>query len=69
MVSSTAAKTQMVLAETRRGFVNLQDRCRAEICKTVRTADDLRRMQEELCMPTSIVWYLSEAVAADNNQN
>lgn len=52
----------MVLAETRREFVNLQDRCRAEICKYVRTPGDLQQLQSQLRLPPLIGRYLAEAV-------
>lgn len=48
----------MVLAETRRDFVNLQDRCRAEICKVITSRNGLSKLK----LPTKITKYLSEVV-------
>uniref|UniRef100_A0A182JCG0 SPRY domain-containing SOCS box protein 3 n=1 Tax=Anopheles atroparvus TaxID=41427 RepID=A0A182JCG0_ANOAO len=62
IVCSTAAKTEMLLSETRRDFVNLQDRCRAIIIKHVNTREKLDR----LALPYFIKNYLSEAVTESN---
>lgn len=59
IVCSTAAKTEMILAETRRDFVNLQDRCRAEICKLISTKRDLWKLK----LPPIITEYLAEGVS------
>ncbi|XP_055836473.1 SPRY domain-containing SOCS box protein 3 [Episyrphus balteatus] len=56
IVCSTAAKTEMTLKCARRDFVNLQDRCRAEIIKHVKN----RRELAKLNLPPSITAYLSE---------
>jgi SPRY domain-containing SOCS box protein 3 len=56
IVCSTAAKTEMVLCETRRDFVNLQDRCRAVITKRISSRADL----QTLTLPIRITNYLSE---------
>lgn len=58
IVTSTAAKTEMVLAEARRDFVNLQDRCRGEIIKHVKSAKQLN----ELKLPLIMTRYLAEAL-------
>uniref|UniRef100_A0A453YZK6 SPRY domain-containing SOCS box protein 3 n=2 Tax=gambiae species complex TaxID=44542 RepID=A0A453YZK6_ANOGA len=58
IVCSTAAKTEMLLSETRRDFVNLQDRCRAIIIKHINTREKLDR----LALPYFIKNYLAEAV-------
>ncbi|XP_011200100.2 SPRY domain-containing SOCS box protein 3 [Bactrocera dorsalis] len=58
IVCSTAAKTEMTLKCTRRDFVNLQDRCRAEIIKHVKTREDLVKLK----LPPLITQYLSEVV-------
>lgn len=58
IVCSTAAKTEMMLSELRRDFVNLQDRCRAEIVKKMRRARDLSQLQ----LPKPIMEYLAEAM-------
>lgn len=58
IVTSTAAKTEMTLAETRRDFVNLQDRCRAEIMKVIKTREQIR----QLGLPTIINRYLAESL-------
>lgn len=58
IVCSTAAKTEMVLCNTKRDFANLQDRCRAAIMKLVRTRDRL----ETLKLPFRITNYLSESL-------
>lgn len=57
IVCSTAAKTEMSLTEMRRDFVNLQDRCRAEIVKRLKSKRDI----EDLMLPPSIRTYLGEA--------
>lgn len=56
IVCSTAAKTELTLKCARRDFVNLQDRCRAEIIKHVKN----RRQLADLNLPPSITAYLSE---------
>jgi len=48
----------MFLCETRRDFVNLQDRCRAEIVKRVKTYCDL----EKIKLPPSIKKYLADSL-------
>uniref|UniRef100_A0A182QAM5 SPRY domain-containing SOCS box protein 3 n=1 Tax=Anopheles farauti TaxID=69004 RepID=A0A182QAM5_9DIPT len=58
VVCSTAAKTEMLLSEMRRDFVNLQDRCRAIIIKHINTREKLDR----LALPYFIKNYLAEAV-------
>ncbi|XP_052868040.1 SPRY domain-containing SOCS box protein 3-like [Anopheles cruzii] len=58
IVCSTAAKTEMILTETRRDFVNLQDRCRAVIIKHINTQEKLDR----LALPYCIKNYLAEAI-------
>lgn len=60
IVSSTAAKTEMTLAETYREFASLQDRCRAEICKSVRTGADLQKLQQQMRLPPFVSRYLEE---------
>lgn len=62
IVCSTAAKTEMTLAETKRDFVSLQDRCRAVIMKHIRTEEDL----QELGLPTRITFYLQKALNPPN---
>lgn len=62
IVCSTAAKTEMELCETRRDFVNLQDRCRAVIVKNIKSRENL----EKLNIPYSITNYLAEALT-DND--
>lgn len=57
IICSTAAKTEMVLTTTRRDFINLQDRCRCTILKSIKRKQDL----EELCIPFGIQNYLLEA--------
>ncbi|XP_037927870.1 SPRY domain-containing SOCS box protein 3 [Teleopsis dalmanni] len=57
IVCSTAAKTEMTLKCARRDFVNLQDRCRAEVIKHIKSREDL----PELKLPSIITAYLSEA--------
>lgn len=58
IVCSTAAKTEMVLCNTKRDFANLQDRCRAAIMKLVRSRDRL----ETLKLPFRITNYLAESL-------
>lgn len=62
IVCSTAAKTEMQLCNTRRDFVNLQDRCRAIIIKHVKTRDRL----DQLRLPFRITNYLAEAMTTDS---
>ncbi|XP_065073920.1 SPRY domain-containing SOCS box protein 3 [Ochlerotatus camptorhynchus] len=59
IVCSTAAKTEMVLTESRRDFVNLQDRCRAIIIKHIKTREKLDR----LTLPYCITNYLADALS------
>lgn len=59
IVCSTAAKTEMTLTETRRDFVNLQDRCRAEIVKRIKKASDLEQLHQ---LPNLIKQYLADAI-------
>lgn len=59
IVTSTAAKTEMVVAETRRDFVNLQDRCRAEILKNIKSKTEIDRLE----LPHVITQYLAEALS------
>ncbi|XP_055592353.1 SPRY domain-containing SOCS box protein 3-like [Uranotaenia lowii] len=58
IVCSTAAKTEMVLTESRRDFVNLQDRCRAVIIKHIKSREKLDRLD----LPYCITNYLAEAL-------
>ncbi|XP_055636936.1 SPRY domain-containing SOCS box protein 3 [Toxorhynchites rutilus septentrionalis] len=58
IVCSTAAKTEMVLTEMRRDFVNLQDRCRALIIKYAKSREKLDRLN----LPYCITNYLAEAL-------
>lgn len=58
IITSTAAKTEMVLTETRRDFVNLQDRCRAVLMKYIKSPEQL----DELQLPKGIVNYISSAL-------
>ena len=59
VISSTAAKTEMTLGATLRGFHDLQDRCRAAILKAVKHKYDIA----QLPLPTRIKDYLYEAMA------
>lgn len=61
IVTSTAAKTEMIIAEQRRDFVNLQDRCRAEILKCIQHKDHIK----ELEIPQIMMRYLEEAMPTD----
>lgn len=58
IICSTAAKTEMTLENTKRDFVNLQDRCRAVIVKRVKSKSDL----DKLMVPPKIRSYLAEAI-------
>lgn len=58
MISSTAAKTEMVLENTRRDFVNLQDRCRVVIARRMRSKKDVAK----LCLPPRMQAYLGEII-------
>ncbi|XP_014248161.1 SPRY domain-containing SOCS box protein 3 [Cimex lectularius] len=57
IISSTAAKTEMVLVTMKRDFVNLQDRCRAVIISQLDNPSDL-----ESVLPRKIFEYLAEAM-------
>lgn len=61
IVCSTAAKTEMVLCNTRRDFSNLQDRCRGTIMKLVKTRDQLERLK----LPLIITNFLGEALLGE----
>nr|XP_018905064.1 PREDICTED: SPRY domain-containing SOCS box protein 3 [Bemisia tabaci] len=63
MVCSTAAKTEMTLMFMRRDFVNLQDRCRAVILKTI---NNNQQTLEQLQLPSMIKNYLSEPLGRKN---
>lgn len=56
-IASTAAKTEMVIAEMSRDFPNLRDRCRGEILKCIQRKSDLEKLE----LPTTITQYLAEA--------
>lgn len=58
IVCSTAAKTEMCLCNTKRDFLNLQDRCRDVIMNLVRSKDCL----ETLMLPSQIKNYLAESL-------
>ena len=58
IVCSTAAKTEMTLGVTLRGFHNLQDRCRAIITRYVQEKDEV----EELPLPGKIKCYIKQAM-------
>lgn len=58
IVSSTAAKTEMLLTSMKREFVNLQDRCRAEIVKRLKCRGDV----EKLYLPPKIRLYLVDGM-------
>lgn len=58
IVCSTAAKTEVILTGTRRDFANLQDRCRAEICKLVHSRRELCHLK----LPNVITSYLADGV-------
>ncbi len=58
VVSSTAAKTEMTLGVTLRGYHDLQDRCRAAILKTVRHPYDL----DNLPLPKRVKVFLHEGL-------
>lgn len=52
----------MQLADCRREFVSLQDRCRAEIVRHVRSEEALKRLQRDMHMPPMIARYLELAM-------
>lgn len=56
-VISTAAKTEMVVAETRRDFPSLRDRCRGEILKYIENKSDIVKLE----LPNIITAYLEDA--------
>lgn len=58
MISSTAAKTAMVLENTRRDFVNLQDRCRVVIARRMTSKKDVAK----LGLPPRMQTYLGEII-------
>ncbi|XP_073826665.1 SPRY domain-containing SOCS box protein SP555 [Musca autumnalis] len=57
IVCSTAAKTEMTLKSTRSDIGHLQDRCRAEVMKHIKSKTDLTKLK----LPSIITNYLSEA--------
>ncbi|KAI8125688.1 hypothetical protein FF38_09456 [Lucilia cuprina] len=57
IVCSTAAKTEMTLNSTRSDIGHLQDRCRAEVMKHIKSRQDLLKLK----LPSIITNYLSEA--------
>lgn len=58
IISSTAAKTEMVLDSMRREFGDLQDRCRAVIVRKIKDRKEL----DKLCLPPIIKNYIGEAI-------
>lgn len=58
IVCSTAAKTEMMLGVTLRGFTSLQDRCRATITRYVTEEEDLNKLP----LPNSMKAYIAEAI-------
>lgn len=56
-IMSTAAKTEMVVNETRRDFPDLKDRCRGEIMKHIKHKSDLFKLE----LPAMVIRYLSDA--------
>ena len=57
IVCSTAAKTEMTLNNTRSDIGHLQDRCRAEVMKHIKSRQDLLKLK----LPSIITDYLSAA--------
>lgn len=57
MICSTAVKTQISLERACRDFINLQDRCRSIIIKSMTTTD-----LEGVKLPTPIRNYIEEAM-------
>ncbi len=57
VVSSTAAKTEMTLGVTLRGFNDLQDRCRTTIMTSLKYDCDI----DKLPLPTRLKDFLKEA--------
>ncbi|XP_066260094.1 SPRY domain-containing SOCS box protein 3 [Euwallacea similis] len=57
-VCSTAAKTEMILENMKRDFVNLQDRCRAVIVKRLNCKEDVKK----LCLPLRMQSYLCDVI-------
>lgn len=58
IVTSTAAKTEMTLAEMRRDCVNLQDHCRVEIMKVIKTREQI----SELGLPAILSRFLEDSL-------
>lgn len=63
IVTSTAAKTEMTLGVARREFANLQDRCRAEILKRVKTNEQINQLE----LPFLITRYLRCGISTGVN--
>lgn len=61
IVSSSAAKTELCVAEQRREFVSLQDRCRAEILKHITDKEHIRQLD----IPQIMVRYLQAAMPSE----
>lgn len=56
-VISTAAKTEMVVSDTRRDFPDLKDRCRGEILKHIKHKSDIATLN----LPAVVAEYLADA--------
>lgn len=57
-VMSTAAKTEMYVAQTRRDFPELKDLCRGEILKHIKHKSELQQLE----LPVVVMEYLSEGI-------
>ena len=58
IISSTAAKTEMSLQRTVRGFYDLQDRCRAAILRQTERANSV----DQLPLPNCMLSYLKDGL-------
>ncbi|ENN76180.1 hypothetical protein YQE_07148, partial [Dendroctonus ponderosae] len=58
IISSTAAKTRMVLLQRKREFFNLQDRCRASIVERLNFKEDVNQLR----IPSTLKAFLCESM-------
>lgn len=58
IICSTAAKTEMTLGVTLRGFFDLQDRCRAIIAKQIEACNEV----DDLPLPSRIRTFIKDAM-------
>lgn len=60
-IMSTAAKTEMIVNEMRRDFLDLKDLCRSVILKRIKHKSDITTLE----LPTVVAEYLADAFGDD----